>query len=461
MAESSVFAGRVLVVDDDPDMRILLETTLHSEGFRVTAVDSLGDMRDAVTKHNYDAVLLDLFLGDEDGLEGLPYLVQESPYSKVIIMTAYGSIELAVDAMKKGASGFLTKSTHPQEIIRELKSKINSERATGKHAVSPSDVGIVGESPALVHIIDHILRIKDIDSTVLITGESGTGKELIARAIHNLSNRSEQRFEAINCAAIPENLLESELFGHKRGAFTDAKVDRKGIFEICSDGTLLLDEIGEMPMQLQVKLLRVLQEREITPLGCSRSVKINTRVIAATNKNLEDLIKRNAFREDLFFRLSVIQLQLPTLRERKSDIPLLVNSFRERFNNRFNKHICPPSSDLLTRLMAHEWQGNIRELQNAVERGVVLSQDDELHLEDMLHPSPSSLREARAQLEDEAYLTMCLTDAKQRFEKAYLEKLLDATNGNISEMARLSGRYRADIYRLLSKHGVQWEEFRA
>jgi DNA-binding NtrC family response regulator len=454
------YAGRVIVVDDDRVVCELLQAVLESNGFDVTIAHDLATLKHAVSQRFYDAVLLDLYIGDEDGLEALPFLAQKAPYTKTIMMSANGTIEVAVTAMDRGASAFVAKSKDATEIVKELLQRLKkSKEAPGSTFVSGT-ASIIGRSQPMTEVIKRIDRIKDVDSTVLVVGESGTGKEVVARAIHQTSNRKDHRFEAINCAAIPATLLESELFGHKKGAFTDAKVDRKGIFEVCSDGTLLLDEIGEMPVELQAKLLRVLQEKEVTPIGSSRGIKINTRVVAATNKNLTDLVKAGQFREDLYFRLAVLTIELPSLRERKDDIPLLVEAFVQKMNERFNKTIAAPSKELLAKLMGYNWPGNIRELQNAVERGVVLSPDGSLHLEDMIPPAVSSLYEEKNDGLSIDYLTTTLSEAKDRFEKEYLRQLLEMTRGNISEIARISGRYRADIYRLLSKHGVEWEEFR-
>lgn len=304
----------------------------------------------------------------------------------------------------------------------------------------------------------------------MIQGESGTGKEVVARVIHECSGRSEERFEAINCAAIPENLLESELFGHVKGAFTDAKSDRKGIFEICSKGTLLLDEIGDMPLSLQSKLLRVLEEKEVVPLGASKPIQVSTRVIAATHRDLIEEIDAGNFREDLYFRLSIVPLQIPPLRRRKEDILILANAFVEEFNERFKKTIQLPKNDVAQRLIHYDWPGNIRELRNCIERAVVLSPDSELHLEDLFSHLYQAGREKKVvaaqgtpldqNLLDSKIFELPLTEAKQAFEKVYIEMLLEKTGGNISEVARICGRYRADIYRLFDKYGIDPNHFR-
>jgi DNA-binding NtrC family response regulator len=322
-------------------------------------------------------------------------------------------------------------------------------------------MGLVGESEAIRETIAMIDKIRHVDSTVLILGESGTGKEVVARAIHSTSMRGAERFNAINCGAIPEQLLESELFGHKKGAFTDAKTDRKGIFEVCSNGTLLLDEIGDMPITLQTKLLRVLQEKQITPIGSNTALAINTRVIAATHRDILDEAKSKRFREDLYYRLSVVVIRIPPLRHRTEDIATLTTYFLGQFNQRFEKSVRPPSGPVLARMLAYDWPGNVRELQNAIERAVVLSTNDELNAEDMFQHL--NLKANTVSTEDginPAVFAMPLTEAKQCFEKAYLENLLKLSGGNISEAARISGRYRADIYRLMNRYGFDKGQFR-
>lgn len=460
--EANQYSGQILVVDDDPILCDLLSIGLEEHGFRVTTTNSLAGLRAKIKERFFHFALVDLFLEDEDGLEALPILTRESPYTRIIVMSAHGTVELAVGAMERGANTFISKSKDSRELIAGLLERIKQQPG-GPATASPlagESLGIMGQSSSMQDVMTKIAQLRNVNSTVLVTGESGTGKELVARAIHRVSQRSTQRFEAINCGAIPETLLESELFGHKRGAFTDAKADRKGLFELCSDGTLFLDEIGEMPLNLQVKLLRVLQEKEVMPLGSSHGIKVNTRVIAATNRNLTEEVRSGRFREDLYYRLAVLQIRLPALRERREDIPMLVSYFLERYNESFGKTVQPLSKELESRLLAYSWPGNIRELQNAVERGVVLAQDDKLVLENMLEPvDQAGLGSGEEEIID-SFCQKPLSAAKQDFERSYLSHLLQITRGNISEMARISGRYRADIYRLLTKHGVQWEEFR-
>jgi two-component system response regulator GlrR len=459
------YLGRLLLVDDDEQITKFYETYLTAAGFIVDTCHDLRKMKELLTQFYFDAILLDLQLGSEEGLNGLPFVLKTAPSTKIFILTSHGSIEKAVDAMRRGATGFLTKGSDPAAIVSELTSQLATQ--TIRKHVSLDDeflknLGLVGESPAIRETIGMIDKIRNVDSTVLILGESGTGKEVVARAIHATSPRAAERFNAINCGAIPEQLLESELFGHKKGSFTDAKADRKGIFEVCSSGTLLLDEIGDMPMPLQTKLLRVLQEKQITPIGSSTTININTRVIAATHRDILDEAKSKRFREDLYYRLSVVVIRIPPLRHRIEDIPTLTSHFLQQFNQRFEKNVQRPNKTVMARLMAYDWPGNVRELQNAIERAVVLSSNDELSIEDMFQHL--SLKAAQYGAEDNGMsstvFSMPLTEAKQAFEKTYLEHLLKLSGGNISEAARISGRYRADIYRLMNRYGFDKGQFR-
>lgn len=459
------YLGNVLIVEDDEITREILETTLSEAGFSVTTAYSIETLFHALEMKNYDALLLDLYLGDENALSVLPRVVQRCPRAKIVMMSAQGTIELAVSALEKGASTFVSKSKDPRAILKLLTERLQRPAPVSSSRFALADHGIIGESPAIMHLQEQIEQVSAFDSNVLILGESGTGKELVARAIHAASRRVDKQFQAINCGAIPANLMESELFGHKRGAFTDAKVDRKGIFQICEGGTLLFDEIGEMPLALQVKLLRVIQERQISPLGAGHSIPIDVRVIAATNRNPLTEVSAGTFREDLYYRLAVITIELPSLRDRKSDIPILVRHFLDKMNERFGKEIAPPTPDVEARLMACDWPGNIRELQNAIERGVILSRDGKLHIEDMFqsldYKAVLPQHAAPDPTNGEPITSKPLSDAKQDFERQYLRQLLEMTRGNITEVARISERYRADVYRMMAKHGLGWEEFRA
>jgi DNA-binding NtrC family response regulator len=452
--------GRVLIVEDDVDMAALLRSTLGLEGYRTETAADIRSACQLLASFSFDAILLDLNLGAENGLELITHITRVSPFAKIIVMTAFGSIDLAVDALEKGATTFITKSDGPENIVRELNNRLFERfplRIDNALALAKT-IGIVGTSEPICKILKQIDQIKDVDATVLLLGESGTGKELIARGIHLLSGRQDKPFEAINCGAIPENLLESELFGYKKGAFTDAKTDHKGMFEICTEGTIFLDEIGEMPMPLQVKILRVLQEREVRPIGSTVTVSINSRVICATNRDLVEEIEASKFRQDLYFRLSVIPIALPPLRERAEDIPLLVEFFIHKFNERYKRNINRPKKELMARILAYDWPGNVRELQNSIERGVIMAPNSEIEGDTLFvaksSSSPKHLRESLS------ISSTIYSEAKEQFEKTYLRKILALAKGNVSEAARISGRFRSDIYRLLERYNIDQSEFR-
>lgn len=453
----------VLVVDDDPVFRQVMSYALTSRGFHADEAKSIRHLEERIGARHYSAVLLDLMLGDENGLDAIPLLTRVSPATRVIVLTGFGSVDTAVKAMQLGAATYLSKDRSPLEIVQELQKIIAPSRLTGRQLNACENFGLIGNSLSMRKVIELIDRLKDIDSTIVITGESGTGKEVVARALHRASKRACREFQALNCAAIPEQLLESELFGYMRGSFTDAKNDRAGIFEICSEGTLFLDEISEMPLGLQAKLLRVLQEREVTPIGSNRSIKINTRVVASTNRDLLEEVRQGRFREDLYFRISVLRIALPPLRERKDDIPLLLEHFVNEFNAQFERQVSVPSHEVVARLRAFDWPGNVRELRNMIERGVVLSQDGILRVDDMM-PGPCLHRWPNDAAETFFDVTRDdippLPEAKNRMEEAYLRKALKFARGNVSEAARISGLYRANLYRLMARYGINPGEFK-
>jgi DNA-binding NtrC family response regulator len=460
------FSGiRILLVDDDEVLLRLLEKALFEAGARVQIATCLSEMHKNLAKVSFDAIFLDLGLGCERGVDAISNIVAEYPDSKLVILTGTSDIEIAAQCITLGASSVIRKRSCISETmieIRQVLKGIVSNTNQQPEAESQS-FGIVGSSAPAAALRASISQLADVDSTVLILGESGTGKELVARGLHSGSLRRERRFEALNCAAIPEALLESELFGHKRGAFTDAKADRKGLFEVCSGGTLFLDEIGEMPLNIQSKLLRVLQERVVRPIGSSNTVSIDARIIAATNRDLRTLVKEGGFREDLFFRLAVIPLSVPPLRDRSEDIPELVSHFLTKFNQRFGRSISYPSHDLMIQLTSYAWGGNIRELQNAIERGVVLARGNELKFENlMLNDQIPAFENGDKSFivgrhpELETLFGLPLTAAKNQFEMEYIRQAIEGAGGNISEAARRCGRYRTDLYRLMGKYGIEY-----
>ena len=445
----------ILILDDDREICDLFATSFCEVGFKVDTVNCIDDAKLKFEHNSYDVVLADVFLKNEDGLRAIQELIHLNPKTRFFSFTGKESIPLAVKAMELGAAGFFPKTLGYQKIVGLVQSKISTSPDNAQVDFFNRE-NLIGSSSSMLDVFRQMEQFRKVDSTVLITGESGTGKEVVAKTLHKISQRSQGPFEAINCGAIPENLLESELFGHKRGAFTDAKFDKKGLFEICSTGTLMLDEIGDMPMALQVKLLRVLQEKEIRPIGATHTIKINPRIIACTHRDLDQLVRDGKFRHDLLYRLSILKLSLPPLRHRKEDIPLLVSNFINKFSQRFDRKITQPSSELMVRIKNYPWPGNVRELQNAIERAVVLSQDGHLHLDDLFS---EDLDPNHSNIVNMAHLSLEHGQAKKNFERNYLENLLKQSQGNISKAARLSGKHRVEIYRLMNKHDFHREDF--
>lgn len=460
---AGIFNGRVMIVDGDEKLGIHYQNILERSGFRVSLVANLSEMETSIKTVSYDHILLDTKVRGIGGMDALSFVLKCAPFAKVYVMASSHSIHGAVEAMRGGATGYYEKSSDLSLLIPDLSALPLLHRPA---SAGGAELGLIGDSSAMQEVREAIERLKEVDSMVLLLGESGTGKEVVARAIHKSSTRSQQRFDAINCGAIPEALLESELFGHKRGAFTDAKTDRKGIFELCSNGTLLLDEIGDMPLMLQMKLLRVLQEWEVTPVGSSVPIKIKTRVISATHHDLKAEARTKQFREDLYYRLSIVVINLPPLRERLEDIPVLARYFLEGLQKRFNREIRPLSPSVLNRLLKHNWPGNVRELQNALERAVVMAKNGEIDLKDVFaHLIPTAKEAISSTPErlsfDPALYSWPLTEAKLEFERNYLRFHLTSSRGQIPEVADRSGRYKADVYRLLSRHGIDQACFRS
>jgi DNA-binding NtrC family response regulator len=435
----------VLAVDDEPGVlesyKIILEDTCEVR----TVADGTAALK-VLAHEDIRLVILDLRLPDMEGVEVLLRIKEMDEYLGVIVVTAVGDVKTAVRAMQAGASEYLVKpfdiETLQAVVARTLERQalmkevlyLRSE-VEGYHPF----VDIVGRDEKMLEIFELIERVSDSDATVLITGESGTGKELIARALHQRSHRSLRPFVAINCTAIPENLIESELFGHERGAFTGAVQRRIGKFELAHSGTLFLDEIGSMRLDMQTKLLRALQEREIERVGGERTIKVDVRVVAATNADLRELVKAKAFRDDLYYRLNVIPVYVPPLRARKGDIALLIQYFLEKYNRQFNRRVRGFSPAAIEAMQAYDWPGNVRELENIVERLVVISKHESIQLRELpldLHSSHTPLAE---QLEDEGY---DLRKAVQQFEREYIRRVLEKTHWNQTVAARMLGIHR-------------------
>lgn len=445
--------GAILVVDDDADMRELAYDMLKDRGHQVATAGSGEEALKRLAEGDYAVVLTDLRMKGLQGLELLAQIKRGYPDINVILMTAFGSVETAVEAMKHGASDYLTKPVKKDELVRvvervireaSLRREVNRLRKEVHKEYSFHQ--ILGKSKAIQAVFDLIRRVSDSPTNVLITGESGTGKELVAKAIHYNSDRKEAPFIPVNCAAIPEQLLESELFGHMRGAFTDAKADKRGLFEEAQKGTLFLDEISELPLMLQAKLLRAIQEREIRRVGANKPVSVDVRIIAATNLNLGEEVKAKRFRDDLYYRLNVIELKLPPLRERREDIPLLVEAFLKKCGDARLKEIKGVSESALAMLMDYAWPGNVRELENVIERAVTLSRGEKIVPED-LPPAIQGARGDRRVLDEAAERTLSL----EAVEKEYILKILDKMGGNKYQAAHALGIDRKTLYRKLGE----------
>ncbi len=377
----------VLIVDDDKLVNDFLTETLTRAGYDVVSVLSGEDALVKFKARSFDIVLTDLKMKEMDGLALLDHVRRLEPSTVVVLMTAYGTVETAVKAIKKGAYDFLLKPVSPDAVEHVLTRITETLRLRTENEILKKDLAdrfqnIIGKSKVMKEVFDLIQSVADARSTVMITGGSGTGKELVARAIHYASNRREGPFIKLNCAALPENLVESELFGHEKGAFTDAKRTNRGRFELADSGTLLLDEISEMPMNLQAKLLRVIQEREFERVGSSATISVDVRIIATSNRNLKEYISAGRFRDDLFYRLNVIPIYLPPLNERKEDVPILVEHFIQKYNKENGKHVKSMSEGAIRLFMNYHWPGNVRELENLVERAVVTARQDVLTEDD-------------------------------------------------------------------------------
>ncbi len=443
---------RILVVDDDPSLLTLLKMRLHSMGFSVTACGSGGDALTHAQEEPYDFAILDLRLPDTDGLDLMEELHHHQTNLPVLILTAHGCIPNAVQAMKKGAYGYLTKPFEDKELQESIDKALSTKRMSQEiHRLQllVNELygleNVVARSSEMHAVLQQVARVAKTDTTVCISGETGTGKEVIARVIHCNSPRASKPFMAVNCAAIPETLFESELFGHVKGSFTGAHQNKRGLIQNADKGTLFLDEIGEMPLSLQGKLLRAIQNREILPVGGQVPTKVDVRILAATNKDLEEAVKEGRFREDLYYRIHVVPLWLPPLRQRREDIPLLAQFFLKRSVEHHHKVVKGFSPEAMQTLVTHHWPGNVRELENMIERAVVMSPQD-IITEEFLPVSPSD-SSPQGSLQP-------LTEAKEAFEREYLKDLLRATQGNISRASQIAGRYRADFYKLLKKYGL-------
>ncbi len=451
----------VLVVDDEESIREGLRNLLELEGF---SVETAADGREALHKTAEflpDAAVVDLKMPNMDGHTFLKEVKHIDPELPVIFLTGHGTIEDAVKAMQNGAYDFITKPPNTNHLILLIKRAINERNLKRENKQLKERIRektglekIVGESPAIRKVKEQIKLIAPTDATVLITGESGTGKELVAEAIHQLSPRRNGPFVKVSCAALPETLLESELFGHEKGAFTGAVSSRKGRFELANGGTIFLDEIGEISPRVQVKLLRVIQEKEFERVGGEKTIKVDIRIITATNRDLEKEVKKGNFREDLYYRLRVINIHLPPLRERKEDIPLLLNHFLEEFSKRYSRNIKGFTQKAVEILTSYDWPGNIRELQNVVESCVVLAQGewiDEDDLPSFIKRTPHPAEET----EEGDYIKIPIGTPLKEVEKRVIVETLLKNNGNKAQTARQLGIGRKTLFRKLEEFGIK------
>lgn len=435
---------RLLVIDDEENMRHMLSSLLKKSGYLVDTASSGDEALKMVDRTLYDFILCDLKMPNMGGMEFFETARDKLWASTVIMMSAYGSIDTAVEAMKKGAYDFISKPFKLDEVLLTLRKAEERESLKRENRWLKERIrkiqenyhfgNMVAKSKSMNAVFKLAEKVAQYDTTVLIYGDSGTGKELIARGIHNVGARAKEPLVPVNCGGIPENLLESELFGFKRGAFTGADRDKKGLFEAANDGTIFLDEIGELPLSLQVKLLRVLQENEIRAVGDSKTKKINVRIIAATAKNLENEVKKGAFRDDLFFRLNVVPIKLPPLRDRPEDIPILTQYFIDRFNISLNKRIRGITPAATSILLRHSWPGNVRELENIIERAAVLAEDSILVPENF---PPGLGKDSSGERMDGLFEGYSLKAAQKIIEKNLIIKALEATNGNRTKAAKI------------------------
>jgi DNA-binding NtrC family response regulator len=443
---------KVLVVDDDVEMCRLLSDVLKEQAFSVNTTDNSLEASKILKKEEFDIVITDLKMKGLKGLDLLEETKQVSPLTPVIIITAFGTIESAIQAIKMGAYDYITKPFQMDELVLTVKKALENRLLKKEVVRLKKEVEsrydfhhLIGKSPSMQKIYDLIERISDTSSNVLITGESGTGKELVAKAIHYQGVRKEGPFIAVNCAAIPETLLESELFGYKKGAFTDAKTDKRGLIFEAKEGTLFLDEITEMPSTLQAKLLRVIEEREVRPLGDTNSYPIDVRIISTSNRDIKSLIRQGQFREDLYYRLKVIDIELPPLRERKEDISLLIQHFIDKFGKELKKNISGVSENALRVLLNYPWPGNVRELENVIQRAMTLSQHEMIDLEDL----PASMIQERKEKAVDKALSERYT--LEQLEKEYIKRVLIEVGGNKSKAAEILGLDRKTLYRKLQE----------
>ena len=443
--------AKILLVDDDPDLLRLLAIRLKATGYNVSMAESGEQALAAIASNLPQLVITDLRMAGMDGLALFDSIQRDHPALPVIILTAHGNIPDAVAATKRGVFGYLTKPYDSAILIEQVESALRlSGTRTGEGDDSEWRSEIITRSRAMEDLLTQARLVAAGDASVFLSGESGSGKELMARAIHKASRRRDHPFVAVNCAAIPEQLLESELFGHIKGSFTGATKDYKGLFQAADRGTMLLDEIGDMPLSLQVKLLRVLEDRQVRSVGSTQSVAVDVRIISATHRDLDAAKQAGTFREDLFYRLNVVSLKIPPLADRREDIPLLASYFLKRIGDKYAKPVNAFSQDALELLVSASWPGNVRQLYNVVEQTVALTTTPVI---------PPSLVQNAIQKEQQEFDSF--DEARRRFEREYLSQILKITEGNVTQAARLAKRNRTEFYKLLQRHQLEPARFKS
>ncbi len=452
---------QILIADDEPNLRRVLGAQLARDGHEVHLVGDGGEAMNVLSDNHIDLLICDLKMPVMDGMALLRHALALHPHLPVIMITAHGTVDNAVEALKTGAFDYITKPFDQSELRLIVRKALRTQDLSARDATSAQGdlncrYGIIGQSAAIGEVYSVIERVADSPTTVLVTGESGTGKELVARALHESSSRKERPFIKVNCAAIPRELIESEFFGHERGAFTGAVASKPGRFELASGGTLFLDEIGSIPLETQVKLLRALQEAEFERVGGVRTLKVDVRLVAATNTDLKKQIDAGTFREDLFYRLNVVGVRLPALRERVGDIPLLVDHFIEKYNQRLGKQLTGISSDALSLLTAYAWPGNIRELENVLERAVLFADGERIFAEHL----PNELLEVRGAAQEsgteaEVGLKEQVRAAVNQLERQLIYRALEQMNGNVTHTARVLKLSRKGLQLKMKELGLR------